>query len=185
MAAPEEQAATQLRNIEQSTGLTPPAVAAMATEHGLVKHGQIVAHLKREHGITHGNANLLSATARELLAGGPAGDEELLAAQYARGKAHLRAIHDELVAAARALGDDVEVVVQKTAVSLRRGRVFGVVRAASATRLELGLNLPQTPDSDRVRETSGMCSHRVDLRAVEEVDDDVARWLRDAYAARA
>lgn len=184
MVTPEEQVATQLRNIEEATGLTPTAVATMAREHGLEKHGQIVSHLKTEHGMTHGNANLLSALARELIAGGPAGDDELLAAQYAGAKQHLRPVHDELVAAARALGDDVEVVVQKTAVSLRRGRVLGVVRAASSTRVELGLNLPSTPTDERVRETTGMCSHRVDLHGVDDVDDDVAGWLRDAYDAR-
>lgn len=185
MATPEEQVATQLRNIEASTGLTPQAVAEMATAQGLAKHGQIMAHLKAEHGVTHGNANLLSAKARELLAGGPASDDDLLAAQYSGPRADMRAVHDEVVDTAQALGDDVEVVVQKTAVSLRRGRVFAVVRPASGTRVELGLNLPDTPADDRVRATSGMCSHRVDLHDPADVDDDVARWLRDAYASRA
>lgn len=178
---PEQQAATQLANIERDSGLTPARVAELATSAGLDKHGAIVAMLKSEHGITHGNANLLAVKARELLAGGPASDDELLAAQYAGGKAHLRPVHDELVAAATALGDDVDVVVQKTGVSLRRVRQFAVIRPASSTRVELGLNLSTTPSDERVQEARGMCSHRLDLHGVEEVDDDVARWLSDAY----
>lgn len=179
-----DQTATQLANIERDSGLTPAKVAALATDAGLVKHGQIVAMLKADHGITHGNANLLSVKARELLAGGPASDAELLAAQYAGGKAGLRPVHDELVAAARWLGDDVEVRVQKTAVSLRRPRrQFAVVRAASSTRVELGINLPATPDDERVREAGGMCSHRIDLHEEADVDEDLRAWLAAAYDA--
>lgn len=183
MTTPEQQAATQLANIERDSGLTPAKVADLATAAGLDKHGQIVAMLKAEHGITHGNANALAVRARELLAGGPATDAELLDAQYAGGKAHLRAIHDEVVAAAVALGDDVDVVVQKTGVSLRRAKQFALIRPASSTRVELGINLPSTPASARVREAGGMCSHRIDLHDVADLDDDVARWLGEAYAA--
>lgn len=184
MATPQEQAATQLANIERETGLTPAKVATMVTDAGLEKHGQIVAMLKSEHGLGHGNANLLSALARELLAGGPASDEDLLDAQYAGGKAHLRPVHDAVVGVGRSLGDDVEVVVQKTAVSLRRPRKqFAVVRAASTKRVELGLNLPETPDDDRVREASGMCSHAVDLHVSGDVDAAVEAWLRQAHDA--
>lgn len=183
MANPQDQAATQLTNIERDSGLTPAVVAAMMGDRGLEKHGQVVAMLKSDHGITHGNANLLAVKARELLAGGPASDDELLAAQYAGGKAHLRPVHDELVVAATELGDDVEVVVQKTGVSLRRAKQFALVRAASSRRVELGLNLPETPDDDRVREASGMCSHRVDLHEAADVDDEVTGWLHDAYRA--
>lgn len=183
MATPQEQAATQLANIERDTGLTPATVADLVRAAGLEKHGQIVAMLKADHGIGHGNANLLSITARELLDGGPARSDDLLAAQYAGRKAHLRPVLDEIVTAARALDADVEVVTQKTGVSLRRRRQFAVVKAASSTRVELGLNLPATPHDGRVEEVSGMCSHRVNLAGVDDVDDAVRGWLREAYHA--
>ena len=181
MATPEQQAATQLANIERDTGLTPSAVVELIRAEGLEKHGQIVSMLKTRHGLGHGNANLLSVKARELLAGGPAREDVLLDAQYAGAKAHLRPIHDRLVATALAFGVDVEVAVQKTAVGLRRRRQFAVVKPASSKRIELGLNLQETPADDRVRETSGMCSHRVDLSGPADLDDAVAGWLRDAY----
>lgn len=183
MATPQEQVATQLSNIERDTGLTPAKVAELVRAEGLEKHGQIVAMLKADHGLGHGNANLLSVRARELLAGGPTAAEDLLDGQYAGGKAPLRPIHDEIVAAARTLGDDVEVVVQKTGVSLRRRKQFAVVKAASSRRVELGLNLPTTPDDDRVDEVSGMCSHRVNLTCLDDVDEAVRTWLREACDA--
>lgn len=181
MANPEQQAATQLANIEAATGLTPAAVAELVREAGIDKHGQIMTLLKTEYGLTHGNANLLATLARERLAGGPASNGDLLAAQYAKGKAALRPILDEIVAMAQGLGDDVEVVIQKTAVSLRRRKQFAVVRAASASRVELGLNLPETPPDERIQPTTGMCNHRVDVPDLDAVDDAVATWLSQAY----
>ena len=185
MATPEAQTATQLANIERDSGLTPSKVAELIRAEGLVKHGQIVALLKARHGLGHGNANLLSVKARELLDGGPAPSSVLLDAQYAGGKAHLRAVHDALVATAGTFGPDVEVVVQKTAVSLRRRKQFAVIKAASSRRLELGLNLPETPTDDRVTETTGMCSHRIDLADPADLDAAVTSWLRQAYDAAA
>lgn len=183
MTDPGQQAATQLANIERDSGLTPTEVAELARAEGLEKHGQIVSMLKERYSLGHGNANLLAVKAREMMMGGPASTEDLLEVQYSGGKARLRSIHDEVVATARAFGDDVDVVVQKTAVSLRRSKQFAVVKPASSKRLELGLNLPETPADARVTETSGMCSHRVNLTRHGDFDDAARKWLRDAYDA--
>ncbi len=183
MAKPSEQAATQLANIVSSTGRTVEWWTETVRASGLEKHGQIVSMLKADHGLTHGNANLLAATVREALAGGPAGDDELLAAQYAGAKAGLVPIHDAVSAIADELGADVERVVQKTGVSYRRAKQFLLIQAPSAKRVQLGLNLAVTPDDDRVRETTGMCSHRIDVTSEGEVDDALAGWIAEAYAA--
>lgn len=176
-----EQTATQLRNIETATGRSIDEWVALLRASGLEKHGQLVAHLKAEHGLTHGNANLLATVARQAVEGGPADDGALLDEQYKGGKAALRPVLDAVLAVARGLGDDVEVVVQKSAVALRRSKQLGVVRAASASRVELGLNAGALEPVGRLLAASGMCTHRVDLHAPEEVDDEVVGWLRAAY----
>jgi hypothetical protein len=158
---------------------------AAVRDAGLERHGEILAYLKRDLGLSHGNANLIAHVVREEMAGGPPPPGDLLDAQYAGAKAALRPIYDALVATAAELGSDVEIVVQKTGVSLRRRKQFAVVQAASARRVQLGLNLPATPADERVKEVSGMCSHRVDLTALEEVDVSVRAWISEAYAAAA
>lgn len=181
MTDPEAATATQLRNIEQSTGRTVAEWSAVISEAGLSKHAEIVAYLKGTHGLTHGNANLLARKARELAEGGPAPESGLLDAQYAGAKAALRPTYDAVVARASALGDDVSVVVQKTGVSLRRGKQFGLVQAPSAKRVELGLNLGDTKPNGRLQAASGMCTHRVILTSPAEVDAEVIGWLSAAY----
>ncbi len=183
VANPSDQAATQLANIVASTGRSVDDWTEIVRASGVEKHGQIVAMLKGDHGLTHGNANLLARTVRDAMAGGPASTDELFAAQYGGGKAGLLPIHDAVAAITDGLGSDVERVVQKTGVSYRRARQFLLIQAPSSKRVQLGLNLPVTPPADRVAETTGMCSHRVNVTSVDEVDDDLAGWIAESYDA--
>jgi len=183
MPTPEQSVAAQLRTIEQSTGRSVAEWAAAVQAAGLERHGEILAWLKAEHGLTHGNANGLALAVRTLMAGGTPSEAALLDAQYAKGKAALRPICDQIVAAARALGADVTVVVQKSAVSLRRGRQFALVEAPSSARVRLGFNLRGAEPTGRVTATTGMCTHSVDLGSVADIDDEVLGWLAHAYDA--
>lgn len=181
MSKVDEATATQIRNIEAATGRSLVDWIETVRGTGLERHGEIVAHLKSVYGFTHGNANLIAAKARQAATGGPASADELLAAQYAGAKAVLLPIVQRLVTEARSLGGDVEIVVQKTAVSLRRTKQFGVIRPATATRVELGLNLAGMIPSGRLQAAGGMCTHRVDLRSPGDLDEEVLGWLAAAY----
>ena len=181
MATAEAATATQLRNIEQSTGRTVAQWSAVITEAGPRKHGEIVAYLKGTHGLTHGNANLLALKVREFTAGGAASDGALIDAQYTGGKEALRPVYEAVASAARALGSDVTLVVQKTGVSLRRGKQFGLIQAPSAKRVELGLNLGDTTPTGRLQSATGMCTHRMVLTALSDVDRELLAYLQAAY----
>ena len=83
-------------------------------------------------------------------------------------------------------GSDVELAPKKAYVSLRRTRQFGLIQPSTNTRLDLGLNLKGVAPNRRL-EASGsfnaMCTHRVRLESVSEVDAEVIGWLRQAYDA--
>ena len=182
MPDPAAAAETQLRNIEAATGMSVAAFAAAVAERGIEGHARIIAFLKAEYGLSHGNANAVALRVRELAAGGPASSDALLDAQYTGAKAALRPVYERLVRVAAGLGPDVEILVQKTGVALRRRRQFGLVQAASAKRVALGLNLDAAPDDARVVATPGaMCGYRVDLADAAAVDAAVEGWLREAY----
>ncbi len=182
MPDPAAATATQLRNIEVATGMSVAAFAAAVAERGIEGHANIVAFLKAEHGLSHGNANAVALRVRELAAGGPATSDTLLDTQYAGSKSAVRPVYERLAAVAVELGPDVEILVQKTGVAFRRRRQFAVVQAASAKRVALGLNLGAAPADPRVVATPGaMCAFRVDLADPAAVDGAVEGWLAEAY----
>jgi hypothetical protein len=182
MPDPAAAASTQLRNIELATGRSTADFAAAVAAAGVEGHGRILAFLKSEYGLSHGNANAVAHRVRELAAGGPPPSDALLDAQYAGAKAALVPVYERIRSVAEGLGPDVEVLVQKTGVALRRRKQFGLVQAPSAKRVSLGLNLPHAPADARIVATPGaMCSYRVDLADVGAVDSDVVAWLAAAY----
>ena len=178
---PRAQAEAQLRRIEEALGKTAADVAVEVGRNGIERHSEVVAFLKSTHGLTHGNANLLAQVVRERLAGGPMTPEDLLAAQYSGSKAALLPTYHALSSVAESVGPDVMKVVQKTGVSFRRKKQFALIQAPSAKRIRLGLNLDATPEDPRVVATSGMCSHGVDTASPDEVDADVAAWVKASY----
>ena len=180
MSSVEEQTATQIANLERATGRSLHEWIAVLRASGLEKHGEMVAMLKREHGIGHGNANLIAIRAREAAAGGPPSDSELIDSHYEGRHALLRPLYDAVIDRVRAFGPDVELAPKKTYVSLRRRKQFGQVGPA-AGQLEVCVNLPGVNATPRLRATTGMATHRVRIGGHAEIDAELVAWLREAY----
>lgn len=181
--SPEELAQTMIDNLAEKTGHTLEQWLVILSKQTFSKHGEIVKHLKQEHEVTHGFANLIAAKALEMHKP-VVSDEEVVAAQYKGAKAGLRPIYDALIGAVAGFGQDVEIAPKKTYVSLRRHKQFAIIQPSTKTRLDVGIQCKATKPTDRL-ETSGsfnaMVSHRVRLTDVSDVDDQLIQWLRDAY----
>ena len=176
MATPEQQLATMLANIPEKTGKSLQDWITIIEKSGLEKHGEIMALLKGEYGVSHGFANLLVAKSKE-------SDEEvdLVAEQYSGAKAGLKPIHDAIVLYANALGGDVEIAPKKASVSLRRKKQFALITPATKLRVDLGLALKGEEPSGRLETYNAMCSHRVRLESTAEFDDEVKALVQEAY----
>ncbi len=148
----------------------------------LEKHKAIMDFLKSEHGFTHGFANFVALKARKSDAGSHA-PEDLVEKQYT-GKASLRPIYEQLIAEIVAFGTDITQTPKKDSVSLIRKRQFALIKPATKTRIDLGLKLKGKDTGERL-ENSGpfgaMCTHRVRLTNIEEVDAELIAWIREAY----
>ena len=177
MSDVDKQLATMLSNLPQKTGKPLDDWLALVGKEGLEKHGQIVKFLKGEHGVTHGFANLIAAKALENDA-----PTDPVADQYSGAKADLKPIHDAIVAFAKGLGDDVEIAPKKTSVSLRRKKQFALITPATKTRVDLGLALKGDEPAGRLETYNAMCSHRVRIEGVDELDDEVRSYIAEAYS---
>ncbi len=149
---------------------------------GLDKHKAILDFLKTEHGFTHGFANFVALKARNADAGS-IDDQELLRNQY-KNKEGLKPIFEQLTQVINGFGPDITQAPKKESVSFIRKRQFALVKPATKTRIDIGLKLKDKPTTERL-ENSGpfgaMCTHRVRLESIDQVDEELVSWLREAY----
>lgn len=176
---------TMIDNLHKNTGKTLDEWISVVNGHNFDKHGEIVSFLKRDHGFTHGFANLVAHKAKGSDAGSAANTDDLIEKQY-KGKEHLRPIYDAIMAQVESFGNDVEVAPKNAYVSLRRKKQFAMLTPATKTRFEVGINLKgQAPDGllEANTNSNAMCSHRINLRSADEVGPEVLGWQRKAYDA--
>ena len=170
------------QNLLEKTGKTLDEWKLLLSQQAFSKHGEYMTFLKKEHAITHGFANFITLKFREADAGSSDADD-LITTQY-KGKENLKPIFDQLLCVIRSLGADVEVAPKKSAVSIRVKRQFVLIQPSTKKRIDLGLKLNDTPHGERL-ETSGpfgtMCTHRVRLNELEQVDDELLGWIKAAY----
>jgi hypothetical protein len=182
---------SQIRNIEATYGQPLSHWFAIIDDSGLTKHNQVVAMLKSEHGLAHGAAHRVSLLARDrssTISGtteGRAVPPDVVDALYAGRTAGLRPLHDRLMSAIDALGE-VEIAPKKGYISLRRRKQFAMIQPSAAGRIDLGLILPPgTPATDRLEAAgswNALFTHRVRVTSLDDIDDELCAWVRDAYA---
>ncbi|MGD9814291.1 MAG: DUF5655 domain-containing protein [Hyphomonadaceae bacterium] len=187
MADMDKAIATQLANIEKKTGKSLAQLTDAIRKSGKQKHGEIRDWLKAAYGLGHGDANTLthaalqSDGARAAKAAGASADD-VLADIYSGKKAHLRPVHDALMAAIAKFGA-FEVAPKKGYVSLRRKKQFAMLGPKTNERFELGLNLKDDIKDTRVKPVppGGMCQYIVPLTSADEVDAKLIGYLKRAY----
>ena len=111
---------------------------------------------------------------------------EYVDAMFAGPKSALRPVYDALYDVARSIGGDVKLSPGKTIVSIYRNHVIAQIKPATRTRIDLGFALGDTKPSGRLTDTGGLAkgdriTHRIAITSVDEIDDEVKRWLRTAY----
>jgi predicted transport protein len=178
---------TQLSNIQTKTGKSLAALTQFAQASGLTKHGQLRDLFKRDFGLGHGDANTLAHYVRQgsdltTTAVPVTNLDRVLDELYSGPKAALRPIHEKLMAAIDNFGDFTSSP-KKSYVSLRRKKQFVMIGPATKTQVEVGLNVKDLADAERltVVPAGGMCNYKIRLTDAVEVDDQLVGWLRQAY----
>ncbi|MGQ0383238.1 MAG: DUF4287 domain-containing protein [Gammaproteobacteria bacterium] len=175
--------ATQLANIEKRTGRSLAQLAAIVKKSGLDKHGEIVAMLKRDLGMGHGDANtLVHYTKSGGASAPPAAAGDGLDAICAGPKAELRPIHDALMKEIARFGE-FEIAPRKAYVSLRRKKQFATIGPATKTEVEVGLNSKSLKAGGKIVKLppGGMCQYNARISSAAGADKALLAAIRQAY----
>lgn len=170
---------SMIENMPEKTGKSLEEWKDVLKKQSFEKHSQAVNYLKSEHGVTHGFANTIVTLSKEE----QTNEVDLIAYQY-NGREALYPIYEKLIAFVSGLGDDVTITPKKTSVSIIRKHQFLLIKPATKTRIDLGFKLPDHPNGERLGDSGPfgtMCTHRVKLSEVKEVDNELKKWIKEAY----
>jgi hypothetical protein len=111
-----------------------------------------------------------------------------VAEQYAGTKEKLRPIFEGLLGLGKSIGEDVKACPCKTMVPLYREHVFAQIKPTTNSRVDFGLSLTHYKGKmpKRLVDTGGLkkkdrITHRFELTAAGQIDDEVKKWLKTAY----
>ncbi len=170
---------TMINNMPEKTGKTLDEWFKILAKESFDKHTAAVKYLKTEHGVTHGFANTIVTLFRE--SNQPV--EDLVITQYSS-KESLKPIYEKLITIIGKFGDDITITPKKASVSLIRKHQFALIKPATKTRIDLGLKLKGVDVQGRLEDSGpfgAMCTHRIQLKTLADIDDDVISWLSAAY----
>ena len=170
---------TMINNMPEKTGKSLEEWKLILKEQGFSKHSEGVSFLKKEHAVTHGFANTIVTLSKEE----NHTPTDLVENQYS-GKEDLLPIYEQLLAVVKEFGDDVTITPKKASVSIIRKKQFALIKPATKTRIDLGLKFKDKETTERLGNSGPfgtMCTHRVKLSNVSEVDVELISWLEEAY----
>lgn len=176
-------AQTMIDNLHKNTGKTLEQWIAIVKKGNFAKHGEILNFLKETHGMTHGFANLVALKTKGSDSDSVENKDELISKQY-QGKEHFIPVYDKLLGEIQKFGKDVEVAPKNAYVSLRRKKQFATLQPATKTRFEIGIILKgQEPQGklELIKGTNAMCSHKMSISGIKDIDKEVLNWLKTAY----
>ncbi|HEY6140189.1 MAG TPA: DUF5655 domain-containing protein [Thermoanaerobaculia bacterium] len=111
--------------------------------------------------------------------------ERYVEAMFGGKKAALRPIYDALYDLARSY-PGAKIAPGKTIVPIYRTHVVAQIKPTTNTRIDFGFALKDTPATGRLIDTGGLAkkdriTHRIELKSVEDIDDEVRAWLEKAW----
>lgn len=171
-----------INELKDTTGKSFEEWKELIAKTGLEKHTYILNHLRNEYGVSYGYANFIGLKIRGTDAGSYEG-AELVTKQYT-GKEDLKSIYEEVLGFCTSLGEDVEVAPKIANVSVRRKKQFVLIQPSTKTRIDLGIKLRDQKPEGKL-EPSGpfgtMCTHRIKISSLEDLNDEVKNWILKAY----
>lgn len=139
--------------------------------------------LKSEHDLPQNSRYAVANAAARTAGWVPPTADEHVDRQYSDARDELRPVFDRLRQILEGLGEDVTMEGRKTYIPFVRRRQFAALAAATRTRIDVGLRFVDPPHSSLLSPASapGQATHKLSLRSVADVTDEVEALLRTAY----
>lgn len=170
---------TMINNMPEQTGKSLEEWKALLQKKEFAKHSEGVNFLKKEYGVTHGFANTIVTLSKSE----HTSSDDLVTQQY-QGKLALVPLYNKLISIVKTFGNDITITPKKTSVSVIRKRQFVLIKPATKTRIDLGLKLKDKPISGRLGNSGPfgtMCTHRVQMTSLDDIDHELVDWMKEAY----
>lgn len=173
------------RKLAEETGRTFDQWVALAKKRGS-EQAELRSWLRKEHGLASMTSWWVASAATSGEDASYASPEGFVDTLYSGAHANLRPLHEKVVDAAIACGDDVIPTSCKTMVPIYRKHVFAELRPVDGcveVQLALGEDVAakgRLLASDG-RQPGDRLTHRVLLRTGSEVDSEFRGWLAKAY----
>ena len=185
--SPKEMIDAITRNLPAKTGKTYEQWVALARKKGPRDKKALTGWLKSEHQLGTVTAHFIASDAvGQSVAAAYADEGALIDNMYSGDRAALRPLYDKLAELAQTIGDDVVLTVCKTYVGMRRARQFGMIKPGTKGRVLLGLALPDVAAAGRLVPAGSIgndrMTHRMEIAGLREIDGELKRWLKAAYA---
>lgn len=178
----ENASAAMIENLKAKTGQTLDEWKAIISKQSVSKHGEIVKFLKETHQVTHGYASEIALKVLGSDAASATDADQLIVSQYT-GKEHLKPFYDKIIAEIAQFGGEFEIAPKKAYVSLKRKKQFITLNPASKARFEIGFNLKGVEPKGKLEaeKPNGICSHKINIAEIGEIDAEVIVWIKMAF----
>jgi predicted transport protein len=178
----EKSVLTMLENLKEKTGHSLDEWKTLIATQNFSKHGEILKFLKETHNVTHGYASEIALKVLGSDADSITDSNGLIDSQY-KGKENLKPFYDKLIAEIERFGGDFEIAPKKSYVSLKRKKQFIILNPASKTRFEIGFNLKGVEAQGilEAEKPNGICSHKINLSDINEINQEVIGWIKKAF----
>jgi hypothetical protein len=182
---PQDMMAAVAGSMRERTGRTLEEWVSLVESSGIDPLDQKAVRrwLKNEHGILQNSQWAIADAAARAAGWERPSVEEHIDQQYAGPKAPLRPIFDRVREVVEAFGDDIRMEGRATYTPFVRRRQFAAVSAATQTRVDVGLRYTDAPASGLLVTATapGQATHKLSLKSVDEITDQVERLLCAAY----
>jgi Domain of unknown function (DUF4287)/Domain of unknown function (DUF5655) len=170
-------------NIQAKTGNSPDDFKRLAKEKGLDNYRALITWLKSDYKLGQGHANAMAHVILETFDNSLTTDQHV-DKHFTGAKAVWRQAFDNLMRQVDKFGGDVRLSPSDSYISINRGDTKIGIFHVTAKKVNIGIKLRGTPPRGRL-EPSGtwnsMVTHRVQITEPREIDDQIVRWLREAY----